>query len=134
MPKPAYYRPESPGIGHNSETGSLVTASSSGESCEPDFLDLTQEPPAAALRRNCRGRLDRRHPRSYPELRLSHGLAAWRVKADCDTLPGLTNQHADPSASRFCPARAGENRYVIAAISTGKLTNRTRTGWVTRRE
>ena len=37
----------------------------------------------------------------------------------------LTNQHADPSASRFCPAQAGENRYVIAAISTGKLTRRT---------
>src|ERR1700724_677907 len=51
--------------------------------CEPDFLDLAQEPPAAALRCNCRGRLDRRHPRSYPELRLSHVLAAWRVKADC---------------------------------------------------
>ena len=63
--------------------------------CEPDFLDLAQEPPAAALRCNCRGRLDRRHPRSYPELRLSHGLAAWRVKADCDTLPGTNRwRHA----------------------------------------
>jgi hypothetical protein len=63
--------------------------------CEPDFLDLAQEPPAAALRCNCRGRLDRRHPRSYPELRLSHGLAAWRVKTDCDTLPGTNRwRHA----------------------------------------